>query len=55
MEMSLGVNFEYAKKLTAVNAITLAQLAWAPPAVKSLEIEAQPHANFVGKNLLVLM
>ncbi|WP_194777886.1 M28 family peptidase [Pararhodonellum marinum] len=25
-----GVNFEYAKKLTAVNAITLAGLAWAP-------------------------
>jgi hypothetical protein len=27
-----GVNFEYAKKLTAVNAINLASLAWAPPA-----------------------
>ncbi len=27
-----GVNFEYAKKLTAVNAINLAALAWAPPA-----------------------
>lgn len=27
-----GVNFEYAKKLTAVNAITMAGLAWAPPA-----------------------
>ncbi len=25
-----GVNFEYAKKLTAVNAITLAAIAWAP-------------------------
>ena len=33
-----GVNFEYAKKLTAVNAINLALLAWAPPAVKQLEI-----------------
>ncbi|MEL6924248.1 MAG: M28 family metallopeptidase [Bacteroidota bacterium] len=27
-----GVNFDYASKLTAVNAITLAGLAWAPPA-----------------------
>ena len=27
-----GVNFGYAKKLTAVNAINLASLAWAPPA-----------------------
>ncbi|NUO02501.1 MAG: M28 family peptidase [Saprospiraceae bacterium] len=27
-----GVNFEYAAKLTGVNAITLAALAWAPPA-----------------------
>ncbi len=26
-----GVNFEYAKKLTAVNAMTMAGLAWAPP------------------------
>ena len=26
-----GVNFEYAAKLTAVNAVTLAALAWAPP------------------------
>lgn len=43
-----GVNFEYAKKLTAVNAITLAQLAWAPPAVQSLGIggAVQPSAKF---------
>jgi hypothetical protein len=27
-----GVNFEYAAKLTAVNAATMAALAWAPPA-----------------------
>lgn len=27
-----GVNFDYAAKLTAVNAIALASLAWAPPA-----------------------
>lgn len=26
-----GVNFDYAKKLTAVNAITMAGIAWAPP------------------------
>jgi Zn-dependent M28 family amino/carboxypeptidase len=32
------VNFEYAKKLTAVNAINLASLAWAPPAPKSVAI-----------------
>ena len=33
-----GVNFEYAAKLTAVNAINLAGLAWAPPAPKDVEI-----------------
>ena len=33
-----GVNFDYAKKLTAVNAISLASLAWAPPAPESVEI-----------------
>ena len=33
-----GVNFDYAKKLTAVNAITMAALAWAPPAPKEVEI-----------------
>jgi hypothetical protein len=33
-----GVDFEYAKKLTAVNAINLASLAWAPPAVQKLSI-----------------
>lgn len=32
------VNFDYAKKLTAVNAINLASLAWAPPAPASVEI-----------------
>lgn len=32
------VNFEYAKKLTAVNAINLARLAWAPPAPKNVAI-----------------
>ena len=33
-----GVNFEYAKKLTAVNALNLASLAWSPPAPKSVLI-----------------
>ena len=33
-----GVNFDYARQLTAVNAITLAGLAWAPPAPDSLRI-----------------
>ena len=33
-----GVDFAYAKKLTAVNAINLASLAWAPPAVENLSI-----------------
>ncbi|MEH6407667.1 MAG: M28 family metallopeptidase, partial [Leeuwenhoekiella sp.] len=32
------VNFDYAKKLTAVNAINLASIAWAPPAPKNVEI-----------------
>lgn len=33
-----GVNFEYANKLTAVNAITLASLAWATPEPKNVKI-----------------
>ena len=32
------VDFDYAKKLTAVNALNLAQLAWAPPAPKNVTI-----------------
>ena len=32
------VDFDYAKKLTAVNAINLASIAWAPPAPKTVEI-----------------
>ncbi|CAM4141101.1 M28 family metallopeptidase [Gillisia limnaea] len=32
------VNFDYAAKLTAVNAINMASLAWAPPAPKQVEI-----------------
>lgn len=33
-----GVNFDYAATLTAVNAITLAGLAWAPPQPKNVRI-----------------
>jgi len=33
-----GVNFEYAARLTAVNALTLASLAWAPPEPKNVLI-----------------
>lgn len=33
-----GVNFDYANKLTAVNAITLASLAWSPNAPKNVLI-----------------
>ncbi len=42
------VNFDYAKKLTAVNAINLASLAWAPPAPKVLAIGGivAPSAKF---------
>ncbi len=32
------VNFDYAKKLTAVNAINLASIAWAPPAPEEVKI-----------------
>lgn len=42
------VNFGYAKKLTAVNAINLASLAWAPPAPKEVKIGGivEPAAKF---------
>ncbi|MBK6267272.1 M28 family metallopeptidase [Marivirga sp. S37H4] len=42
-----GVNFDYAKKLTAVNAISMAGLAWAPPAPKNVGIGGvvQPSAK----------
>ncbi len=33
-----GVNFDYAAKLTGVNAITLASIAWAPPAPEFVSI-----------------
>jgi hypothetical protein len=42
------VNFEYAAKLTAVNAISLASIAWAPPAPATLAIggAVAPEATF---------
>lgn len=40
-----GVNFEYAKKLTTVNAINLASLAWAPPAPEGVEIGGAVEAS----------
>jgi len=42
------VNFEYAKKLTAVNAISLASIAWAPPAPQEVKIGGivEPSAKF---------
>ena len=43
-----GVNFDYAKKLTAVNAINLALLAWSPPPPKNLKIGGivEPSVKF---------
>lgn len=42
------VNFEYSKKITAVNAISLASIAWAPPAPQKVEIGGivEPSAKF---------
>ncbi len=40
-----GVNFDYAKKLTAVNAINLAGLAWAPPAPQEVAIGGVVEAS----------
>jgi hypothetical protein len=47
------VNFDYAKKLTAVNAINLASLAWAPPAPEEVKIGGivQPSAKFRWSNV----
>ena len=43
-----GVNFEYAKKLTAVNAVNLALLGWSPPPPKNLKIGGivEPSVKF---------
>ncbi|HLP64663.1 M28 family peptidase [Flavobacterium sp.] len=40
-----GVNFDYANKLTAVNAITLASLAWSPAEPKNVMIGGIVEAN----------
>ncbi|MET7027834.1 M28 family metallopeptidase [Sediminicola luteus] len=42
------VNFDYARKLTAVNAINMASLAWAPPAPKEVKIGGivEPSSKF---------
>ncbi len=47
------VNFDYAAKLTAVNAINLASIASAPPAVTELEIGGivEPSAKFRWKKI----
>lgn len=43
------VNFDYAKKLTSVNAINLASIAWSPPAPESVKIGGivQPAAKLL--------
>jgi hypothetical protein len=49
-----GVNFPYAAKLTGVNAITLAALAWAPPAPVNVQIggivQASTRLKWEGSN-----
>ncbi len=47
------VNFEYAAKLTAVNAINLASIAWAPPAPSEVKIGGivKPAAKFKWKKV----
>lgn len=42
-----GVNFPYAAKLTAVNAITMAGLAWAPPQPKNVRIGGAVQASTI--------
>ena len=48
-----GVDFQYTKKLTAINAINLASIAWAPPAVKEFSIGGivQASAKFRWKKV----
>ncbi|MGB7784971.1 MAG: M28 family peptidase [Salinimicrobium sp.] len=48
-----GVNFDYAKKLTSVNAINLAGLAWAPPAPQEVAIGGvvEPSAKLRWKKV----
>src|SRR5690606_11686248 len=42
-----GVNFDYAARLTAVNAAVLASLAWAPPSPENVRLSGavQPSAR----------
>lgn len=40
-----GVNFDYASKLTAVNAVALASMAWAPPAPDSVRVGGAVRAS----------
>lgn len=40
-----GVNFEYAAKLTALNVVTLASMAWAPAPPEAVEIEGMVSAS----------
>ncbi len=40
-----GVDFDYAAKLTALNAVSLASLAWAPPSPAAVTIEGAVSAN----------
>ena len=42
-----GVNFDYAAKLTGVNATTMAALAWAPPAPTDLRIGGAVSASTI--------
>jgi len=44
-----GVNFEYAKKLTAVNAIVLASMGWSPPPPKNVSIGGAVAPNTILK------
>lgn len=48
-----GVNFDYAKKLTAINAINMASLAWAPPAPQEVAIGGvvEPSAKLRWKKV----
>jgi hypothetical protein len=48
-----GVNFNYAKKLTAVNAINLASLGWSPPEPKNVKIRGavKPSTTLRWKKL----
>lgn len=52
------MNFEYARKLTAVNAISLAGLAWVPKSLRMLELAESfshlPCSNGITQMILIL-